>query len=43
MWYWRPADEAFKPRRGNMDIDEIRHKYGSRIINGGIGQEICMA
>lgn len=29
MWYWRPEDAASKKRRGSMDIEDIRMKYGS--------------
>ena len=29
MWYWRPEDAASKKRWGNMDIEDIRMKYGS--------------
>ncbi len=43
MWYWRPAEEAFRPRRGNMNMDEIRNKYGSRVLSKGTGREVCMA
>ena len=32
MWYWHPSDQAPKHRRGSSSMDQIRSKYGSRVL-----------
>lgn len=32
MWYWHPAEEKPRHRRGSSDMNEIRQKYGSRVL-----------
>ena len=32
QWYWHPSDQPPKHRRGTATMQEIRSKYGSRII-----------
>ncbi len=39
MWYWRP-DEQKGRRRGSLDIDKIRDKYGSRSLSNRGGYAI---
>lgn len=44
MWYWHPSDQAPKHRRGSSSMDEIRSKYGSRVLAGSNRQsELCTA
>lgn len=34
MWYWHPSDQAPKHRRGSASMEQIRSKYGSRVLAG---------
>lgn len=33
MWYWRPGDQKFYPGYESENIDKIRNKYGSSVID----------
>lgn len=33
QWYWHPSDEPRKPRRRSASMQEIRTKYGSRVLS----------
>lgn len=41
MWYWHPATDAPRHRRGNTSMTEIRSKYGSRVLTSH--RNNCMA
>lgn len=34
MWYWHPSDQAPKHSRGSSSMEQIRSKYGSRVLSG---------
>lgn len=34
MWYWRHGEAATRHHRGDMTIDDIRRKYGTKPVSG---------
>lgn len=45
MWYWHPAGQGSKSRGGSVPMEDIRGKYGSRILAGAGRKDtaLCMA
>lgn len=33
-WYWHPVEEKPKSRRGSASMEQIRSRYGSKVLSG---------
>lgn len=46
LWYWHPADEPGRRGRKAASMEEIRSKYGSKVLSSGStrgGSMVCYA
>ena len=39
-WYWKPPDDFNRNRKGNISLDKIREKYGSKELKTKSAKEI---